>query len=99
MLCRSVGRHTFFESKGAVMPGPGFPELLVIGTICLLFFVVPVVAVALLLRRTWQPTGDPQAAGRVPCPHCGEPIMPQALKCRFCGEDVQQQPGSTTGGC
>lgn len=27
-------------------------------------------------------------AGRVPCPHCAEPILPAARVCRFCGRDV-----------
>lgn len=28
-------------------------------------------------------------AQRRPCPHCAEPIMKAALKCRFCGEAVE----------
>jgi hypothetical protein len=25
---------------------------------------------------------------RIPCPYCGEGISPDALRCRFCGEDL-----------
>ena len=31
-------------------------------------------------------------AGRVPCQHCAEQILPAALVCRFCGRDVAAAP-------
>lgn len=28
---------------------------------------------------------------RIPCPHCGESILPEAKKCRFCGERLDRK--------
>ena len=28
---------------------------------------------------------------RVPCPYCGEPILADAVKCRFCGEWLDER--------
>lgn len=32
--------------------------------------------------------GDTSATATRPCPHCAEPIRPEASKCRFCGSAV-----------
>lgn len=51
---------------------------------CILTPVVGVIMVALLPDLS----KEDQLTGRVPCPACKEPVLPDALKCKHCGSTL-----------
>lgn len=40
------------------------------------------------ISKTVALVPDPPNGGRVPCPHCAEPILPAAHVCRFCQHEL-----------
>lgn len=67
---------------------PGPMEMIIIGLICLMTFVLPVVILIVVLTTGKRSSSTKVGGERVQCPQCAEWIMLQALKCRFCGADL-----------